>query len=1448
MNLELFNIATQGVAAVGTFLVNEDQERFNKYSVDLVALTDEELRARCLQAVRGEDTQEVQQGEGLIPSITARLPWFERRASLLTIKRIAVAIEAFKRAPADLPSGSALYPQQIQAAISLTRHCLIQMDTGEGKTYALLPAAFALACEYHRVYIVCANEYLAWRDAHRTRTFWEFAGLQHSLCLGLDTDDWSSRVIYTTLTNLIFRHMSNLSSTEEPSTPISFGAILLDEADAILLDQGSQTFALIQHIKAEAFDWSFALDYAQTLVEGEEIETDYSNLTANLTITGETRLRETLSRNTFQDSTYLLTRFAVELAYVAIKVAAEDRDYIIEDDRIYAVDPITGKVLRDRSPQWMIPLEIRKNFSPRAESITTDEITTLTFLGKFQHLAGLSGTIVDDALDYLFIYFLPTLVIKPRRKRHQGVEPDLIYRTKAEAWEALCEEVLEAYRARRPVLIGTQNIADAEKIYRMLSDCLPPSVRLSLLTGKNDHEVAQIFEHSGEVGSVVVATQLAGRGVDIRLSEAARQNGGLVLLCLGHSLTIRLDKQFLGRAGRQGDPFTARFICSLQDELLRQFAGEKIDKMMQMLGMEHGVAIESPMVSRRIAAAQNDYRRSTFWRNQQQSLLNATSSEIRKSLETWFEYLQLPNSDDAPKANCSQEFLEWVVDLYLENLLADVLSTRKSITLSKAEQITGFLNASLGLTHRSQPFSAQDIEARDTESATLTLRKLLLKKLNDATGEYQKVCQSLNSPFMPSAEEEEGATEENEATDYSSYLDSYHLYWKVTNRTPRRIAFWSIRSGWIGFMLERSRIIHRVYQKRLSYLEQYRSITDQITNEWQKVEKDIATRVLRNLLRSAQPAALDDLFVYEDNSIDSPDNEKEKNFFTWEGSTTEERDSFDPKENVRLLIGQFVAQANSNLNETFSVSHLRRLLSDFTDQNPLYQLQGPSQIQKALEAWSVAENERGVTAARRKVHKKWLRQFLLFLRERKLIGALPTLQTRLQSALAKFIKTITETRTALASLGIVAFLVFFLLVLNWGNFAQPKQLGPFGTVLDQILFAGLLAQGNIAAPAFGILIIASIITIFVFPYTVDALKDTVPFERFLTPLLQLAFAWWLTDWQYGQMTVMSVLRSFGVFIGILAVSLITKRVAWLLHNTVGINLVAGWLIYSVLCVFLPSMVGAQATKWVPIIFFVSAAGACYFWQYFNAHEIELVSRLLKSSVASMQGEEISGNLQVKADCGASPHVYGVLCAWLLYEILKLEAVSTRVSLNLHASILILATVYFMVVVGRIVYIINRRFSVEMWQADLNTRHQTIKDVHNREQLQHKLEELKRLLLRRELAFQALILSVAVYLMYAAFLPTTTFPLSLVIVFTVFLFAASSKKFALQLYMLLYNRMPLDTEVLDFSKVPEEREQLSGWRHLKRAAKIVFASLIAVYGFFEVVTVAYEILKKLHLIS
>jgi hypothetical protein len=275
--------------------------------------------------------------------------WFRPQRGPDLSPMLALATECFARAPADLPPGSRLYPEQVQAALGLTYGALVEMDTGEGKTYAILPAAFALACTYFRVYILCATSYLAWRDASRTRPYWEFMGVQPGFC---DEEaapiEWSRRVVYTTLRALVFKSLRDDVQASTPEHPLTFGGLILDEADAILLDQTTEAHSLVTHISSAAFDWGFALEYAGALVEQRDVDVDRLQLRATLTVEGSEGLRSRLVASDPRLSRFLLARYAVELAYVATQIATEGVHYVVADGQVHAVDRVMSV------PSWQL--------------------------------------------------------------------------------------------------------------------------------------------------------------------------------------------------------------------------------------------------------------------------------------------------------------------------------------------------------------------------------------------------------------------------------------------------------------------------------------------------------------------------------------------------------------------------------------------------------------------------------------------------------------------------------------------------------------------------------------------------------------------------------------------------------------------------------------------------------------------------------------------------------------------------------------------------------------------------------------------------------------------------------------------------------------------------------------------------------------------------------------
>lgn len=1405
--MPLFNVVTKTVELLGNRFTREDKNSINVYRSEWARLGDDALQVKLREAAQGINTLKPPRSRGIIALLFSLLPRFLHRKNPITLNNIALAVEAFNRMPADLPTGSRLFPQQVQAAIALVQRCLIQMDTGEGKTYALLPAAFALACEHQRVYIVCANEYLAWRDANRTRPFWEFVGLPPGLCLEQTPDsNWSQRVIYTTLEWLVFRQLKNTLSQHKPDYPLLFGSVLLDEADAILLDQAVTPFTVVQNINSTAFDWTLALDYAGRLVEKEDILTEFDTLNASLTLAGEQRVREFISAGPASGTNYLLTRYAVEIAYVALKAVEEERDYVVEGDRVYAIDRVTGKVQRNVTPRWVVPLEFMRGFASSPERITLDSISPVTVLKKFRHIAGMSGTIADDALEYLFTYFLPTQIIQPRKKRFPGLRPDLLFITKKESAEELCSYALEQLQAGRPVLIGTQTILDAEMVYRKLLDQLPPGSNLRLLTGKNDRDAAEIFARGGEVGSLIIATQLAGRGVDIRLDDDAKLAGGLVLLSLGRSLTVRYDKQFTGRAGRQGDPFEARFFCSYDDELIRRLVGEKTKRIMKSLGQEEGVSIDSKMVSKRILGAQQRNRQFQFLERRQSLATNVAHEQIRESIEAWFDYLQLPyvaepqngNKEIPPTEQCSNVFLERVVDYFIEGKLSSLLKDKRDISEEEAEEIVRVINKELALEGMSQ-ISSFDIVGHNQESATNEIRAALFKRLDEALARYWKLRKEVAVFYSAPASVTDGTDGEQPPPALPLNPDQYR---KIVLRTPRSTAYWSLLSCWIEFQQEAGRIRHRASSMTRSNLEFFRALTDRTLAQWEKSEGLIAPRVLMSLTHCDQPWTNDDIFLYEDNrSYDYSTPEAVS--YDWE---TTGRTSANPveKDEGRLLVHQFIAQSDT-ADKHLTKSQLIRLLDDFIHSHPLHTLRTPAQVQTALEEVISDQIATGVGEQRRQTNKKWLRLFLIFLRDRKLIGPLPTFQHRIKSVFAQSLKNLTETKTTLTVGGVVVFIVVFGLLTHFGRIATPTQLDTFGTLVDAILFGRLLAAGAITAPAFGVLLLAGVLLSIIFPAGVTTVKGVGP-DRIIVFALQIFFAIWLTPWSSGGITIGPVISSSGIFLSILIIARITQKVVWWVENDSGLSLTSGWLSYCVLLIVIPLVVNPYPGAVGLLIGFLAAVLTSYASQQFNKTEIELASKRLVRSERSMKDEDVFTSETVDGSCGSIAHIYAILISWISYEVLnRVTAAQTATTPKFYIT----AAIYLLTTCAYTTIILRKRFLPRSWASDLNRRHQAIKDVEDEESLKTSLRNVRNKLLARELIAQSLLIIAVTVLLRDYMLLDTGLPLGIFIVFCAYVFADHSRRFLVQLYRLVISRVPYSTEALDLSNlvVPDEHQSL-----------------------------------------
>ena len=317
------------------------------------------------------------------------------------------------------------------------------MDTGEGKTYAILPAAFALCCKYHRVYVICANDYLAERDAHRTRPLLDSFGVTLGLGMANGSEAWSKRVVYTTLRSLMFHHIFCEIAVRTQLAPISFGAAILDEADAILLDQSLTPYIHTANVPAKLHDWETTLALAGDLENEKDIIVDTDDFSASLTLEGEQKLKAMLGSPSAMSQRDLVMRDAVENAFIALFHVEEDRDYVVEGLRAYPIDRKTGEVHRGQTLGWIFPLEYRLGLPPRPGMVVLQSLRRpRVFLKGFAHISGLSGTIAPDAFEYIASYQLPCITIEPRRPRQDGMQDDIIFATREEAHD----QVLEAVR------------------------------------------------------------------------------------------------------------------------------------------------------------------------------------------------------------------------------------------------------------------------------------------------------------------------------------------------------------------------------------------------------------------------------------------------------------------------------------------------------------------------------------------------------------------------------------------------------------------------------------------------------------------------------------------------------------------------------------------------------------------------------------------------------------------------------------------------------------------------------------------------------------------------------------------------------------------------------------------------------------------------------------------
>ncbi len=513
----------------------------------------------------------------------------------------AVAREAAKRVIGEFP-----YLVQIMGGIVLHQGDIAEMKTGEGKTLTSVLPVYLNALGGQGVHIVTVNEYLAGRDAKWMGAIHEFLGLSVGLNIRALTPAqkraaYRCDITYTTNAETGFDYLrDNMVTKIEERVLRPLNMALVDEVDSILIDESRTPLIISGGQKQTAQLYIQADRFVKSLVEEEGYIVDVKSKTVQLTEEGVHQAERQFRVNNLYDITHTHLVHHLHQALKANYTMANDVEYVVQDNEIIIVDQFTGRLMKGRqySDGLHQALEAKENVPIKQETSTMATITYQNFFRLYSKLCGMTGTAKTEEEEFMTIYNMRVVEIPTNRPIVREDYPDAIYGTQKAKFQALMEEIKERHATGQPVLVGTIAVETSEFISKMLTQ---NKIRHEVLNAKNHAREAEIIAKAGQKGSITIATNMAGRGTDIKLGEGVRELGGLAVLGSERHESRRIDNQLRGRSGRQGDPGYSRFYVSVQDELMVRFGSERYSTLFNQLGDQ---AVESKIVTKSITSAQ----------------------------------------------------------------------------------------------------------------------------------------------------------------------------------------------------------------------------------------------------------------------------------------------------------------------------------------------------------------------------------------------------------------------------------------------------------------------------------------------------------------------------------------------------------------------------------------------------------------------------------------------------------------------------------------------------------------------------------------------------------------------------------------------------------------------------------------------------------------------------
>ncbi|MGB6600911.1 MAG: preprotein translocase subunit SecA [Candidatus Cybelea sp.] len=556
----------------------------NEFEPKFKTLSDDELKAKT-----AEFKSRLEQGE----SLDAMLP-----EVFAVVREAGVRTVGMRHFDVQIMGGQVLYEGRIA-----------EMKTGEGKTLVATLPVYARALEGRGVHLVTVNDYLARRDAEWMGPVYEFLGLkvgviQHGLDSAQRREAYNCDVTYVTNNEVGFDYLrDNMAWQVEDLVQRELYFALVDEVDSILIDEARTPLIISgpSQESGELYD-KFA-QILPRLKKGEDYTVDEKAHAVPIAEAGVARVEKMLGITNLYEQRNIELTHQLNAALKAWNLFHRDQQYIVKDGEVIIVDEFTGRLMYGRRYSDGIhqAIEAKEGIKVRGEDQTLATITFQNLFRLYDHLAGMTGTAKTEEREFRDIYGLDVVVVPTNMPMVRKDNSDIVYKSEKAKFDAVVDEIIGEHKKGRPVLVGTRSIEKSELLATMLRR---KGVECNVLNAKYHEQEAEIIKDAGQEAQVTIATNMAGRGTDIKLGDGVARNGGLHIIGTERHESRRIDNQLRGRSGRQGDPGSSRFYVSLEDEVMRLFGGERMTNIMERVGFTDEQPIESGLVTKSIQRAQ----------------------------------------------------------------------------------------------------------------------------------------------------------------------------------------------------------------------------------------------------------------------------------------------------------------------------------------------------------------------------------------------------------------------------------------------------------------------------------------------------------------------------------------------------------------------------------------------------------------------------------------------------------------------------------------------------------------------------------------------------------------------------------------------------------------------------------------------------------------------------